>query len=208
MLSIIISRIKSYRHASDLKFANLYTEKGRSHFLESFKLRIGAPEIGRKYLHVGDDTLLDCSIIFESSQGNVIIGNRSYVGSSKIICRTKVEIEDNVFIAWGCYIYDHDSHSLNYFERQNDISQQLEDFRAGKNFIANKNWNTVNAKPIKICSNAWIGMHCTILKGVTVGEGAIVGAASVVTKDVPPWTIVGGNPAKVLKEIPENLRKK
>ena len=65
----------------------------------------------------------------------------------------------------------------------------------------------MNTAPIKICDNAWIGMNCIILKGVTIGEGAIVGAGSVVTKSVPPWTIVGGNPAKVIKEISIEKRK-
>ena len=51
-------------------------------------------------------------------------------------------------------------------------------------------------------------MNCIILKGVTIGEGAIVGAGSVGTKDVPDWTVAGGNPAKVIKVLPENLRKK
>jgi len=46
----------------------------------------------------------------------------------------------------------------------------------------------------------WIGTRVTILSGVTVGEGAVIAAGSVVTKDVPPYTVVGGNPAKVLKE--------
>lgn len=54
--------------------------------------------------------------------------------------------------------------------------------------------------PIRICNGAWIGAQAYIGPGVTVGEGAIVGACSVVTKDVPPWTIVGGNPARVIKE--------
>jgi len=51
-----------------------------------------------------------------------------------------------------------------------------------------------------IGDDVWIGTRCLIFKGVTIGEGAIVAAASVVTKDVPPYTIVGGNPARVLKE--------
>jgi len=81
-------------------------------------------------------------------------------------------------------------------------------YKNGRPLLENKNWQVVNSKPIKICSNVWIGMNCIILKGVIIGEGSIVAAGSVVTKNVLPWTIVGGNPAKVIKEIPEILRKK
>lgn len=56
-------------------------------------------------------------------------------------------------------------------------------------------------KPVRICRNAWIGAGATILPGVTVGENAVVAAGAVVTKDVAPNTIVGGNPAKFIKEI-------
>jgi acetyltransferase-like isoleucine patch superfamily enzyme len=57
--------------------------------------------------------------------------------------------------------------------------------------------------PIHLCRNCQIGMGSIIMPGVTIGEGAIVGARSVVTKDVPAWTIAAGSPAKVIKEIPE-----
>lgn len=56
-------------------------------------------------------------------------------------------------------------------------------------------------KPIVIKNRVWIGMNATILPGVTIGEGAIIAAGSVVTKDVAPNTIVGGNPARFLKKI-------
>ena len=59
----------------------------------------------------------------------------------------------------------------------------------------------LHCKPIVIKKGAWIGAGSTIMGGVTVGEGAVVAAASVVTKDVPPKTIYGGNPAKLIKEI-------
>ena len=55
-------------------------------------------------------------------------------------------------------------------------------------------------KPIVIGKDVWIGSHCVILPGVTIGEGAIVAAGSIVTKDVQPFTIVGGVPAKLIKE--------
>ena len=61
----------------------------------------------------------------------------------------------------------------------------------------------LRCKPVHIGRNAWIGAGATILPGVTVGDNAVVAAGAVVTKDVAPNTIVGGNPAKFIKEIPE-----
>ena len=55
-------------------------------------------------------------------------------------------------------------------------------------------------KPIEIADNCWVAAWATILPGVTIGEGAVVAAGAVVTKDVEPWTVVGGNPAKFIKK--------
>lgn len=200
----IISKLRLKKH---LESVSSFMDYNNAHFLSTFRLICSKPVLGKKYLYVGEDTMLSCVINFETKDGEVLIGKRSFVGGSTIICKNKIEIGDNVFIAWGGTIYDHDSHSLDYREREKDIEQQLLDFKAGKDFIENKNWNVVNSKPIKICSNAWIGMNCIILKGVTIGEGAIVAAGSVVTRDVGAWTVVGGNPAKFIKEIPSNLIK-
>ena len=56
------------------------------------------------------------------------------------------------------------------------------------------------SKPIKIGNHVWIGQRATVLKGVTIGDGAVIAAGSIVTRDVPPHSLVGGIPAKVLKE--------
>ncbi len=203
----MINKIKHLLFLKRLKKAKRYLVSGNAHFFENFKLNIAKPIENKAYLKVGDDSILDCNVIFESETGEVVVGNKCFIGASNIICKSRVEFGDNIFVAWGTYFYDHDSHSIDYRERENDIITQLQDYRAGRNFIENKNWQVVNTKPIKVCSNTWIGMNCIILKGVTIGEGAIVGAGSVVTKDVAPWTIVGGNPAKTLKEVPVELRK-
>ena len=55
-------------------------------------------------------------------------------------------------------------------------------------------------KPILVASNVWVGAKTLILPGVTIGEGAVIAAGAVVTKDVEPWTVVGGNPAKFIKK--------
>lgn len=88
-----------------------------------------------------------------------------------------ITIEDNVQIAPKVSLLT-ESHPLNPTERQSLIP-----------------------KPIHIKKNAWIGANATILQGVTVGENAVVAAGSVVTNDVPDNVVVGGTPAKIIKEI-------
>lgn len=155
----------------------------------------------KQYLHVGEKTYLSCQVVFESEEGYIQIGNYCYVGPTKLISRSSIIIEDYVTIAWGGHIYDHDSHSLDYRERMKDNERQIDDALHGRSFIQSKDWSVVNSKPIVIRKHAWIGMNVIILKGVEIGEGAVVGAGSVVTKDVPAWTVVAGNPAKVIKKL-------
>jgi acetyltransferase-like isoleucine patch superfamily enzyme len=63
----------------------------------------------------------------------------------------------------------------------------------------------VLARPVAIHDHAWIGARAIVCPGVTVGEGAVVGAGAVVTRDVPPWTIVAGNPARRIGERPRQV---
>lgn len=171
------------------------------------KLRFDNPNHSKKYVVVGDSCDINGQIIFESPEGEVIFGDRVSFGASKIICRTKVEFGSDIYVAWGCTFYDHDSHSIDFKERIKDRARELAALQNNlPNKVITKNWDVVNTKPIYIKNHAWIGMNAIILKGVTIGEGAIVGAGSVVTKDVPDWTIVGGNPAKVIKEIDKDKR--
>ena len=75
-----------------------------------------------------------------------------------------------------------------------------EDFSAAVDYLSNNK----NVDADKIGKNVWIGSDCTILPGVTIGDGAIIGAGSVVTKSIPANTIAVGNPARVIKEIEVN----
>lgn len=181
-------------------YKNFYKIDSSTILNNGFNIRLDNP-CPKLFLTINKDCIIGGQFIFESETGFISIDEHSYIGGSTFICRSKIEVGKNVTIAWGSTFYDHDSHSLDYIERRKDIDDELKDIRTGNNFIQSKNWNVVNSKPIKICDDAWIGMNCIILKGVTIGEGAIVGAGSVVTKDVPAWTVVGGNPAKVIKTL-------
>lgn len=153
-------------------------------------------------IKIGNNCMINCDFIFESEKGEIEIGDRTFInGGTSLISRSKIKIGDDVTIAWGCTLYDHNSHSLDWQERQKDLEQQLNDYNNGLDFIKNKNWETVKSKPITIEDKVWIGFDCTILNGVTIGEGAIVGAKSVVRENVEPYTIVAGNPAVVIKKI-------
>ncbi|WP_302048294.1 acyltransferase [Megamonas funiformis] len=151
-------------------------------------------------IEIDEESMIGCNFIFESNEGYIKIGKRTFINiGTNLISRSKIIIGDDVTIGWGTYIYDHNSHSLNYMDRINDIKAQREDYFAKRNLIYSKDWSTVNTKPIIIKDKAWIGFNVIILKGVTIGEGAIVGAGAVVTKDVPAYAVVAGNPAKVVK---------
>jgi galactoside O-acetyltransferase len=104
-------------------------------------------------------------------------------------------------IGWDTTIMDTDSHSVNWKNRKNDLMQ---DYNEYKNKIPNgieKDWSSIVTKSIVIKDKAMIGFGCSIFKGVTIGEGSVVSARAVVMVDVPDWTIVAGNPARVVQRI-------
>lgn len=154
-------------------------------------------------LTVGSDCLLECNLFFENDDaGRIRIHDRVHIGgNTKIISLSQIQIGSDVTIAWDCTIYDHDSHSVFWEFRKNDTHQENLDHKNYGNSLKNKDWSNVITRPIRIDDKAWIGFGATILKGVSIGEGAIVGAKSVVTKNVPPYTIVAGNPARIIRSI-------
>ncbi len=153
-------------------------------------------------VRIGSGCMLACNLIFESDKGEIEIGDRCFINAgTNIISRSKIKFGNDITVAWGCTFYDHNSHSLDWRERVHDLEQEIKDYNETGDFIKNKNWDVVKSRPITIEDKAWIGMNCTILNGVTIGEGAIVGACSVVRENVEPWTVVAGNPAKVIRRI-------
>jgi len=112
----------------------------------------------------------------------LIIGNNTTINYLVgISVERRVEIGNNCIIAGETMVFDNNSHAL-HFENNRKMTKD-------------------DVAPIKIEDNVWIGMRSFICKGVTIGKGAVVAACSVVTKDIPPMTLAGGNPARIIKEI-------
>lgn len=130
-------------------------------------------------IELGDKVLLHrhakLSVYGTDGSAKLKIGNNVAIGDrTEIHAGREITIGDNSLISWDCCIMDRDYHKL---------MSETEVF-----------------KPVHIGNNVWIGSRALILKGITIGDGAVVAAGSVVTRDVAPRTIVAGNPAKVIKE--------
>lgn len=152
----------------------------------------GLRDCGRGRISVGSDSIVRCRFNFDSPNGNISIGDRCFVGASHLVCHTAIAIGNDVIMSWGVTVVDHDSHALDWNVRQHDVAHWMK---------GEKRWDGVGIASVKICNRAWIGFGASILKGVTIGEGAVVGANSVVTRNVPPFTVVAGNPARVVRDL-------
>jgi UDP-2-acetamido-3-amino-2,3-dideoxy-glucuronate N-acetyltransferase len=130
---------------------------------------------------IGDETKIGC---FVEIQKNAKIGKRCKISSHTFICEG-VTIEDNVFIG----------HNVTF------INDKFPRATNGNGILkAEEDWEV---ETIVVKKGASVGSSATLLGNITIGERAIVGAGSVVTRDVPPDTIVAGNPAKILRKIKE-----
>jgi acetyltransferase-like isoleucine patch superfamily enzyme len=107
--------------------------------------------------------------------GRVEIGRYALLNSVRIICDSLVEIGDHALLSWNVVLMD----------AYRDLPSRSA------------------PAPIRIGANVWIGFDSCILPGVSIGEGSIVGARSVVTRSVPAYTIVAGNPARVIRALEE-----
>lgn len=160
----------------------------------------------RPYVLVGEYSHVGGSYIFERGVGVVTIGNRSSIGSGcKFICTQQdgIHVGNNVMLSWDCTVMDSNAHSLDPDIRANDAYDWKAGVDAGR-IGAYKDWSQVASAPIYIEDNVWIGFECAILKGVRIGKGAVIGARSMVTRDVPPYCVYAGAPARFVSFVPRD----
>jgi acetyltransferase-like isoleucine patch superfamily enzyme len=118
----------------------------------------------------------------------LLIGNHVGLAGVILICSKEIVIDDYVKLGIGVKVYDTDFHPIDAFSRRaHDVAQ-------------------IRCAGVHICEDAWIGAEAMILKGVTIGARAVVGARALVTGDVPPDTVVGGVPARVIRRLDPDSR--
>jgi acetyltransferase-like isoleucine patch superfamily enzyme len=151
---------------------------------------------------IGSGSLLAGTFVVETNGGRIRVGNNTFIGGGMFVCADEITIGSDVMFSWGCTVMDTDAHSLLWEHRKHDVRDWKRGVDEGM-MGRYKDWTHVKSKKIEIKDKAWIGFNVIILKGVTIGEGAVVAAGSVVTKDVPAYTVVAGNPAVIVKQSGE-----
>ena len=200
--------LKKLNARRKLKMWAPYLSMGNGCLLQSGFAISGNLDGTGKRVFVGNNCVVASSFVFErKGHGKVTLGDRVHAGSStNFISINGISIGDDVTIAYDCIFYDHDSHAIDWLDRKDDTLQEIRDDRMNGDFLANKNWSVVRSAPIVIEDKVWIGFGVTVLKGVRIGEGAVIGARSVVTKDIPAYCVAAGNPARVVKSIDKEHR--
>lgn len=188
--------IKSFikRFLIKIYFGNSVFRKGVKFGKDSF-IREHSQITGGKYIKIGIHTRIypysriECfdSISGEKYIPQLRIGDNVLMGRyTTILCVNSIEIGDDCMFASNCFVCD-ENHGM--------------DPSIGLRYEQQK----LTYKPVKLGKNVWVGEKAIIMPGVTIGDNAVIGAGSVVTKDIPPYTMVAGIPAKIIKKF--NLEK-
>lgn len=194
ILDMILRKIKTLYGYFKIKCLN------RNHIEVKNKINIsGNPILVFKYngkMILGDNVTLKSNnnsyhvhmysptkLMVDRKDAIIIIGENTRINGACIHAYNKIEIGKNCLIAANTQIFDGSGHDLSMDDPLNRI-------------------NTIgNSKPIKIGDNVWIGINCIIMPGVNIGNDSVIAAGSVVVKDVPAKCLVGGNPAKIIKDF-------
>jgi carbonic anhydrase/acetyltransferase-like protein (isoleucine patch superfamily) len=126
-------------------------------------------------------------------RGRVRVGEYALVHGARILCDEEVEIGDYALVSWNVVLMDTYRVPFDPGERRRELGRVPG--RSPRHLAGGK------PRPVRLGRNVWIGFDACVLPGVTIGEGAVVGARSVVAEDVPPFTVVAGNPARVVRRL-------
>ena len=146
-------------------------------------------------VRIGRGSSLYLGVMFDvGTQGRVSIGEFTLIHGARIICDAEVSIGDYCLISWNTVFMD----TLRLPVAATARRQELAATAARE---PRRIEGVTPARPIRIGRNVWIGFDTCVLPGVIIGEGAVIGARSVVVEDVPPFSVAAGNPARVIRKL-------
>jgi len=155
-----------------IRFSRKNRVEGWKYFFGSF----GVFRFDGGFLDLKSGVWLEAGVLLHCISGRLSVGNRTFVNKGSLIAsKQDIRIGNDVLIGDYVSIYDHDHGLLNRSEYA--------------------------TSPVKIEDNVWIGSHAVVLKGVSIGQGSVVAAGSVVTKSIPAGEVWGGVPARFIKSI-------
>lgn len=146
-------------------------------------------------IKIGENTHIRGELLIFANGGEICIGDNCFIGKgTRIWSAENIKIGNSVLISHNCNIIDTNSHEINHNERHDSFMKILNEGHPTEK-------NNIKTSKIIIEDFVWISYNVSILKGVKIGKGAILAANSLITKDVPEFTLVAGNPAKQIKKI-------
>ncbi|HEY5412710.1 MAG TPA: DapH/DapD/GlmU-related protein [Caulobacteraceae bacterium] len=152
--------------------------------------RLLTPDGGRR-VKIGANAVIR-GVIRCEDEGHVEIGDEVYVGDGAIVSAwTRVEIGQGTLLAHGVQVFDNDTHPIDPAERRAHFRSILE--------LGPPNDFIIGRRPVRIGKDCWLGFGAAVMKGVEIGDEAIVAAGAVVASDVRPRSIVAGNPAREVR---------
>jgi acetyltransferase-like isoleucine patch superfamily enzyme len=146
-------------------------------------------------VRIGRGASIYLGVMFDlGPQARVTVGDFTLMNGSRIICDSLVAIGNHCLISWNTVLMD----SWRLPHEPSARRAQLQRIsRCSPRCLD----STQPGLPLRIADNVWIGFDSCILPGVSIGQGSVVGARSVVIEDVPPFTVVAGNPARVIRHL-------
>ena len=189
MLSLLTNAFYKFKQKRNLKaICRVATVKPSAYI--ALNTRIVNKQNDKNKIKIGEFSRIGGELIVFKNGGEINIGNYSMLPSgSRIWSMCNVTIGNRVLTSFNVSIFDNNSHPIDPDLRHQHFLNLDGDF-------------PVESSPVVIEDDVWLGSNIIVLKGVTIGKGSIVAAGSVVTKSVPQYSMVAGNPARVIKQIP------
>jgi acetyltransferase-like isoleucine patch superfamily enzyme len=199
LIKFVCHKIYTIGKFEDLRINGESRKKYLDQIAEIEESAIISPESGiynsqknKSSIRIGKKTYIMGDLLVFKHGGRISIGSYCFVGPQTRIWSAKnITIGDRVLISHNVNIHDNISHPLDSKERHLDFARYLEHGLA----------DSIDLKEADVIieDDVWLGFNCVILKGVTIGRGAIIGANTLISKDVPAYAVVVGNPSTIIK---------